>query len=66
MNIKLGQKVYHMDLYDGEELMEVVGVRKTQVELEGDYSGGTHNVCQKSWLSIEGIIPLRSDDCKTL
>lgn len=54
--IELGAKVYHKDIYDGKELMEIVGIRKTQVELEGDYSGGTHAVCQKDWLSIEGII----------
>jgi hypothetical protein len=56
MKIELGQKVYHKDIYDGKELMEVVGIRKDTVELEGDYSGGTHAVCQKDWMSISGII----------
>ena len=61
--LSIGQKVYHKDIYDGKELMEVVGIRKTQVELEGDYSGGTHNVCQKDWVSIEGIILQSSCSC---
>lgn len=36
--------------------MEVVGIRHNEVELQGDFSGGTHNVCQKDWFSKEGII----------
>ena len=36
--------------------MEVVGIRKNEVELEGDYSGGTHNVCQKDWQPLEGVL----------
>jgi len=52
-------KVFHEDIYDGNECMTVVGIRKTEVELEGDYSGGTHNVCQKSWLPIKGLFRLR-------
>jgi hypothetical protein len=55
-NIKIGERVYHKDIYDGKELMKIVGIRETEVELEGDYSGGTHSVCQKDWLPIEGII----------
>lgn len=61
MNLQLGQKVYHKDIYDVKELMEVVGIRKTQVELEGDYSGGTHRVCQSCWQTIEGIISLKGE-----
>lgn len=54
--MKLGDMCYHKKIYDGKEKMEVVGIRKKEVELEGDYSGGTHNVCQKSWMPIEGVI----------
>lgn len=61
--IELGQKVYHKDIYNGKELMEIVGIRKHQVELQGDYSGGTHNVCQKDWMSIEGIIYPTKKNC---
>lgn len=56
---ELGMKVYHDKIYHGKEQMEVVGIRKTEVELEGDYSGGTHNVCQKDWLPINGLFRLR-------
>ena len=48
--------VYHTKIYNGEEPMKVVGIRKDQVELEGDWSGGTHNVCQKDWMSLDGVL----------
>lgn len=54
--VKIGDKVFHSKIYDGRELMEVVGIRKDSVELQGDYSGGTHNVCQVSWMPKKGII----------
>lgn len=54
--MKLGQTVYHKSIYDGREPLKVVGLRESEVELEGDYSGGTHNVCQRSWLPIDGVL----------
>lgn len=54
--IHIGQKVRHKDLYGGKETFEIVGIRKDSVELEGDFSGGTHNVLQKDWMSIKGLI----------
>ena len=56
---ELGMRVFHEKIYKGEEAMKVVGIREHQVELEGDYSGGTHNVLQKDWLPIEGLFRLR-------
>ena len=56
LNLKIGQTVYHKEIYDGKEPMKIIGVRKTEVELEGDYSGGTHAVCQSSWMPIDGIL----------
>lgn len=56
MNLKLNQKVYHKKIYNGKELMKIVGIREKEVELEGDWSGGTHNVCQKAWMPISGLI----------
>ena len=56
---ELGMMVYHEKIYDGKEKMKVVGIRETEVELEGDYSGGTHNVTQKDWQSIKGLFRLR-------
>jgi hypothetical protein len=35
--------VYVKELYEGREPFKIVGIRQIKVELEGDYSGGTHN-----------------------
>jgi hypothetical protein len=56
---ELGMQVYHEKIYDGKERMTIVGIRATEVELEGDWSGGTHNVTQKDWISINGLFRLR-------
>lgn len=64
MEIKIGLKVYHRDIYHGKELMEIVGIRKTTVELEGDWSGGTHLVCQSDWMPIDGVIFQEPEPCK--
>ena len=56
MKLKLGQEVWHKDIYWGHEKMKIVGLREYTVELEGDWSGGTHNVCQKDWMPIEGVL----------
>jgi len=45
--------VYVEGLYDGKEPFKIVGIRENQIELEGDFSGGTHNVTQKDWFSDE-------------
>lgn len=53
-NFKLGDKVYHKaDLAP----FEVVGIRKEEVEIEGDWSGGIRNVVQKSWVNHAEIKP---------
>ena len=54
----LGMKVFHETIYNGKELMKVVGIRESEAELEGDYSGGTQPVTQKSWLPIGGLFRL--------
>ena len=54
--LKLDMIVYHTEIYDGNEPMRVVGIRKDQVELEGDWSGGTHGVCQKDWMPLNGTL----------
>jgi hypothetical protein len=54
--IELNMTVYHKDIYDGKESMKVIGIRNGEVELEGDYSGGTHAVTQSSWMSIDGLL----------
>jgi len=57
MNTKfeVGQTVYHRDIYSHKEPLKIIGVREKELELEGDYSGGTHNVCQKQWMPIVGV-----------
>lgn len=56
---QLEMKVFHENIYAGKVCMTIVGIRKTEVELEGDYSGGTHNVCQKEWHPLQGLFRLR-------
>lgn len=56
MEIYLGQKAKHKDLYNGREVFEIVGLKKGEVLLEGDFSGGTHNVKQESWVPRKGLI----------
>ena len=49
-NISIGTyPVYSDKIYNGKEPMKVVGIRQSEIELEGDYSGGIHNVVQKGW-----------------
>ena len=55
----MDMRVFHEEIYKGKEPMKVVGIRKTEVELEGDYSGGTHAVSQKSWMPIKGLFEVR-------
>ncbi len=56
---ELDMIVFHEDIYDGNESMTVVGIRKEEVELEGDYSGGTHAVNGTSWMPRKGLFRLR-------
>lgn len=55
-DLRINQLVYHQDIYNGKEQMKIVGLRETEVELEGDYSGGTHNTIGRQWFPIEGVI----------
>lgn len=53
-SFKIGDIVYHRSVYEHKEPLKVVGIRENELELEGDYSGGTHCVIQRSWLPIKG------------
>lgn len=53
-NIRIGDIVYHRSVYDHKEALKVVGITEDKLLLEGDYSGGTHNVIQREWLPIKG------------
>jgi hypothetical protein len=52
---KLGQIVYHRKVYEHKEPLEVVGIMKDKLLLEGDYSGGTCGATQRDWLPIKGV-----------
>lgn len=59
--LTLHQKVYHKEIYNGGEQMTITGMKvdtkgQLMVELEGDYSGGTHNVCQREWYYADGLL----------
>ena len=41
------------EYYYHRETFEVVGIRKDELLLRGDWSGGTHNVDQTSWYPAE-------------
>jgi len=57
--LHLSMHVFHEKIYGGRELMTVVGIRKDQVELRGDYSGGTNPSVTDGWHPIEGTFRLR-------
>lgn len=50
--------VYIEDVYEGHEPFKIVGIREHEVELEGDFSGGTHNVRQKDWFSVDRVFAI--------
>ncbi len=52
MEYQLGDRVTTEYYYHGE-VFEVVGIRKDELELKGDWSGGTHNVVQIGWYPVE-------------
>lgn len=56
MNYKLYDKVTE-PMYYHNEIFTVVGIRPNELELQGDWSGGTHNVCQRSWVDINIVKP---------
>ncbi len=52
--------VYVENLYDGREPFTIVGIRENQVELQGDYSGGTHNAVGKQWFNNDEVFVVKS------
>ena len=51
---ELGQTVYHRSVYEHKEPLKIVGILEDKLLLEGDFSGGTHNVTQRDWFPIKG------------
>ena len=52
---ELGQTVYHRSVYEHKEPLKIVGILEDKLFLEGDFSGGIHNVIQRDWLPIKGV-----------
>lgn len=52
--------VYISNVYDGHEPFKIVGIRENEVELEGDFSGGTHNVLQKEWFKDNEVFVVKT------
>jgi hypothetical protein len=52
--------VYVKELYEGREPFKIVGIRQNQVELEGDYSGGTHNSVGVQWFNKDEVFVVKS------
>jgi hypothetical protein len=53
-DFRIGDFVYHREVYNHRERLKVVGIKEDELELEGDFSGGTHNVSQRQWFPIKG------------
>ena len=53
-SFRIGDIVYHRSVYEHKEPLKVVGITEDKLLLDGDYSGGTHNVVQRDWLPIKG------------
>lgn len=54
MDLKIGECVYHKDLYYYRKPFKVVGITEDTVELEGDFSG-MNNIIQRYVLPIKGV-----------
>ena len=52
--------VYIESVYNGREPFKIIGIRESQVELEGDFSGGTHNVIQRDWFDDENVFVVKT------
>ena len=52
--------VYVETVYGGKEPFRIVGIREKQVELQGDFSGGTHNVSQKDWFDDDKVFVVKT------
>lgn len=53
-DLRIGMEIYHKAIYNYKEELTIVGIDESGIEVEGDLSGGTHNVIQKCRLPFEG------------
>ena len=59
-SFRIGDIVYHRSVYEHNEPLKVVGITEDKLLLEGDFSGGTHNVVQRDWLPIKGTSRIKN------
>jgi hypothetical protein len=43
-NLRIGQLVYHSMFYNGKKQAKIVGITQSEVELQGDFEGGTYPI----------------------
>ena len=56
MESQIGKKVkVKFDFPLNNEIFEITGERKTEVEITGDFSAGTHNISQSQWIDKSEI-----------
>jgi len=56
MESLIGKKIkVKYDFPLDNEVFEIIGERKNQIEIQGDFSAGTHNVLQSSWIDKNSI-----------
>lgn len=56
---RIGGKATCISGYNHYEVFAIVGIREKELELEGDWSGGTHSVYQKSWVNKSECKPYK-------
>lgn len=54
-DIQLFDEVIHPETY-ANEVFSVVGIRADELELQGDWSGGTHPVSGRSWVKRDSVV----------
>lgn len=52
--LSIGDTVRHHDY--SNERFKVIGIRADEIELEGDWSGGTHHTVGRCWVDIKFVI----------
>ena len=52
--------VYVTNIYNGHEPFKIVGIREGEIEIDGDFSGGTHNISQKDWVKDEDVFVVKN------
>lgn len=54
-NLRLGETIYHVNVYAGREPLKVVGIRLTEVELEDAAANENNKISVHGWQPLAGI-----------